>query len=264
MGGQGSFHESDLVSGGMKHVVLFSGGAASSYVAYILKQDEKIDNKDIVILHTPTLSEVEDSEKFRLKVARYLKIPMTVWGRGEDIWDLIDRYTAIPGQFMPFCTQMLKQQMKEEYFKYLKSIGEEWIEYVGYGPDEWRRVQKATARNEMMKRQVRFPLFEMKISNEECKRIIRDEWKIELPSSYQTLKHNNCIPCFKGGKEYFKAIWRYYPNEYERAAVKEEETGHKVFKDISLRELAERFKNDKEWNDSQFQIADFLPCECWV
>lgn len=119
----------------MKHVVLFSGGAASSYVSYLLKQDETIDNKDIVLLHTPTLSECEDSEKFRLKVARYIGIPMTVWGRGEDIWDCIDRNGAIPGQFLPFCTQQLKQQMKEQYFKYLESTGETWIEYVGYGPD---------------------------------------------------------------------------------------------------------------------------------
>ena len=134
----------------MKHIVLFSGGAASSYVAYLVKkeQEEKGNIKDIVLLHTPTLSECEDSEKFRLKVARYLKLPMTVWGRGEDIWEVIERNNAIPGQFMPFCTQQLKQQMKEEYYKYLKSIGEDFIEYVGFGVDEWQRMQRAVARAE--------------------------------------------------------------------------------------------------------------------
>lgn len=247
---------------GMKHVVLFSGGAASSYVAYLLTQE--IDKKDIVILHTPTLSECEDAEKFRLKVARYIKIPMTVWGRGEDIWEVIDRNGAIPGQFMPFCTQQLKQKMKEEYYKYLTSIDETWIEYVGYGPDEWRRVQKSAARNLQLGREVRFPLFDRKISNEECKRIISKDWKIELPSSYETLKHNNCIPCFKGGKEYFRAIWKNYPEQYEKACKKEEEVGYTVFRDISLSDLAKKFQNDKEWDESQLQIADFVPCECWV
>ncbi len=248
----------------MKHVVLFSGGAASSYVAYLLKKDKKIDNKDIIILHTPTLSECEDSEKFRLKVARHLKLPMTVWGDGRDIWELIDDYSAVPGQFMPFCTERLKQDMKEQYFNYLKRCKEEWIEYVGYGPDEWRRVQKSMARNEALGRQVRFPLYDKGISSEECKRIIHEEWKIELPSAYKTLQHNNCIPCFKGGKEYFKAVYWNYPVQYQKAIEKENSTGHTVFKDISLKDLAVIFDNDKQWRDSQYQIADFIPCECWT
>lgn len=146
-----------LVSGGMKHVVLFSGGAASSYVAYLLTQDKEIEKKDIVFLHTPTLSECEDSEKFRLKVARYLKIPMTVWGKGEDIWDVIERNNAIPGQFMPFCTQQLKQQMKEEYYKYLKSIGEDFTEYVGFGIDEWQRMQKSNCKGREYRQKSEIP-----------------------------------------------------------------------------------------------------------
>lgn len=248
----------------MKHVVLFSGGAASSYVAYLLTQDKDIPFKDIVFLHTPTLSECEDSEKFRLKVARKCKVPMTVWGRGEDIWECIDRNGAIPGQFLPFCTQQLKQMMKEEYFRYLKKCGEDWIEYVGYGPEEWKRVQNSTARNEALGRQVKFPLAERGISSQECKRIIREEWKIELPSAYKFLKHNNCIPCFKGGKDYWYAVWKEYPEEYHRAAEKEEQVGYTVFRDMSLIELEKKFQNDKEWEDMQISLWDFIPCECWT
>ena len=248
----------------MKHVVLFSGGAASSYVAYLLKQDKEISNKDIVLLHTPTLSECEDSEKFRLKVARYLKLPITVWGRGEDIWDCIDRNGAIPGQFIPFCTEQLKQQMKEQYFRYLKQCEEDWIEYVGYGPDEWKRIQKSVAKNDKLGRKVRFPLAEKNISSDECKRIIRDEWGIKLPSSYKSLKHNNCIPCFKGGKDYWYAVWKSYPEQYHRAAEKEEEVGYTVFRDVSLKELENKFRSDKEWEDMQMNLSDFIPCDCWT
>jgi len=185
-------------------------------------------------------------------------------GRGEDIWDCIERNSAIPGQFMPFCTQQLKQQMKEEYFKYLTSIGETWIEYVGYGPDEWQRVQKSVARNEAMGREVKFPLFEKKISSDECKRIISEEWGIELPSAYQSLKHNNCIPCFKGGKGYFRSVWKNYPEQYQKAVEAEERCGYTVFKDKSLKELAMIFQNDKEWDDSQMDLSDFIPCDCWT
>lgn len=249
----------------MKHVVLFSGGAASSYVAYLVKkeQEEKGNIKDIVLLHTPTLSECEDSEKFRLKVARYLKLPMTVWGRGEDIWEVIERNNAIPGQFMPFCTQQLKQQMKEEYYKYLKSIGEDFIEYVGFGVDEWQRMQRAVARAEQKGRTVRFLLIENQIKSEDVKKIIQEEWKIELPTAYKTLKHNNCIPCFKGGKKYFYDVYKNYPNEYEKAMKKEEEVGYTVFKDVSLKELQMKFENDKQWEENQMTLNDFIPCDCW-
>jgi len=248
----------------MKHVVLFSGGAASSYMAYLLKENKEINNKDIILLHTPTLSECEDSEKFRLKIARYLKLPITVWGRGEDIWDCIDRNGMVPGQWVPFCTNQLKQQMKDQYFRYLKECGEDWIEYVGFGPDEYRRVQKSLARHEEKGWKVKFPLFEQKISNDECKRIITEVWHIELPSAYRYLKHNNCIPCARGGKGYFRLVWEHYPKEYWKLAEKEEQYGYTVFKDISLKELAEKFQNDKEWEDSQLNLSDFIPCECWT
>lgn len=246
----------------MKHVVLFSGGAASSYVAYLLKEDKNINDRDIVLLHTPTLSECTDSEKFRLKVARYLKLPMTVWGRGEDVWDCIDRNHAVPGQFLPFCTMQLKQEMKEQYYRYLKKCGEEWTEYVGYGPDEWRRVQKSMARNEAKGRIVKFPLFEAGVSSEVCKRIIQEDWMVDLPSAYQSLKHNNCIPCFKGGKAHWYEVWKNYPEEYQKAVRKEEEIGYTVFKDHSLKELETKFRNNKEWEDMQLSLWDYIPCEC--
>ena len=241
----------------MKHVVLYSGGAASSYMAYLVANDRTIFKKDIVLLHTPTLSECEDSEKFRLKVARHIGIPMTVWGRGEDIWDLIDRNNAIPGQFMPFCTQQLKQQMKEEYYKYLRSIGETFVEYVGFGPEEERRVIKAQKRAKLLGREVRFPLYEQDVSSAECKRIVTEEWGIALPSAYEKLKHNNCIPCPKGGKEYFRDVWEYYPDEYFKLAKREQEIGYTVFKDHSLYEMAVMFKADT-WKDTEI----VLRCGC--
>ena len=246
----------------MKHVVLFSGGAASSYVAHLVV--EEFGRKDIVLLNTPTWSEDPDIYRFLCQAARKLKLPITMWGDGRDIWKLIEDYSAVPGQFMPFCTERLKHDMKEQYYKYLNRIGEDFVEYVGFGIDEVSRVQKAYARAEKLGRKVRFPLVEKRISDYEIKKFIKQEWKIELPNAYNTLKHNNCIPCFKGGKNYFYQVYKFYPDKFKRAQDAEKKTGYTVFKDITLEELGKRFESDKEWEESQFQIADFIPCDCYV
>ena len=105
--------------------------------------------------------------------------------------------------------------------------------------------------------------YENQIKSEDVKKIIQEEWKIELPTAYKTLKHNNCIPCFKGGKKYFYDVYKNYPNEYEKAMKKEEEVGYTVFKDISLKELKMKFENDKQWEENQMTLNDFIPCDCW-
>lgn len=216
----------------MKHVVLFSGGANSAYVAYLIIK--KYGKQDVVLLHTPTLSENHDADTFRYRVARYLKVPITEWGDGLNLNELIENYGAVPGQFMPFCTQRLKQEMKEQYYKYLSSIGEDFVEYIGFGIEKWNRGQKALARAKANGREVRFPIFEEKIKGEEIKRIIQDEWKISLPEAYK------------------------------RATEHEERFGYTVFKGCSLKELHDKFQNDKEWDEMQLSLEDWIPCECWT
>jgi hypothetical protein len=77
----------------------------------------------------------------------------------------------------------------------------------------------------------------------DCKRIIREEWGIELPKTYLLgFEHNNCIPCWKSGsKDYWKLVWKHYPERYQMAIEMEEYTGHTHFKGISLTELARKW-----------------------
>lgn len=243
----------------MKHIVLFSGGAASSYVAYLVAQEQQ--NKNVILLHTPTFSEHEDTDRFRCQVARYLKLPITTWGDGRDIWQIIEDNNCIPSQFIPFCTQQLKLKMAEQYYK---TLDEDFILYYGYGIDEWRRIQKQYARFELIGRKARYPLFEQKITSEQIKKAITEEWKIKLPEPYKYLKHNNCIPCFKAGLYEWKNYWLYYPEQFQKAIDVEEKIGHTVFKGISLKELAEKWKHNKKFDDSQISLFDSMPCECVI
>jgi 3'-phosphoadenosine 5'-phosphosulfate sulfotransferase (PAPS reductase)/FAD synthetase len=97
----------------MKHIVLFSGGANSSYAAYLVLQ--KIKKKDVILLHTPTYSEDKDADRFRKEISEYLNHPITEQADGRNIWELIRDRKYIPSQFMPFCTQQLKINQSEKF-----------------------------------------------------------------------------------------------------------------------------------------------------
>ncbi len=133
--------------------------------------------------------------------------------------------------------------------------------------NEWRRIQKVIARNEG-KYKYRFPLFEKKISGEEVKRVIREEWRICLPEPYKFLQHNNCLPCWKQGKSGFYLIWKHYPEQFWRAVEMEEKYGpYTLFKDHSLRELAEIWQGQKEFQDTfipLFEMEESIPCMCAI
>lgn len=246
----------------MLHIIQFSGGAASAYVAYLVAQEQGKENT--VLLFHDTKAEHEDADRFRKQVAEYIGVPITEISKELDLWELIEKNKALPSQFMPFCTTELKQKQGEKYIKKLEKEGIEFILYNGFGPDEWRRVQKATVRAEAQGRTVKSPLFERNISNTEVKRIIRDEWKICLPQPYIYLEHNNCIPCFKAGKSHFYKVWKHYPRQFQKAKAMEELTGHTVFKNISLSEL------EKQWEAAKGQITfeewenEAIPCMCAI
>jgi 3'-phosphoadenosine 5'-phosphosulfate sulfotransferase (PAPS reductase)/FAD synthetase len=239
----------------VKHIVLFSGGASSSYTAYLVLK--KVKRKDIVLLHTPTYSEHPEADRFRKDVSNFLNIPITVQADGRDIWRLINDYKYIPSQFMPFCTQQFKINQSEKFFNSLK---EKFIQYIGYGVDEWKRVQRTYTRNLTKGRIVKFPVYESGLNDSEIKKIIQDDWGIKLPSVYKYLKHNNCIPCFKAGKSEWKNFYLHYPEQYKKAIEAEKLTGYTVFKDMSLEELAEIFKHNKKFEDNQIKMD--IPCMC--
>lgn len=233
---------------------MFSGGASSSVMAEMVVKEHGRENT--VLLFTPTYAEHKDADRFRHQVANKLEMPITVVADGRDLWTLIDENNCLPGFHIPFCTTELKIKQSRKYWK---MINDDFIVYFGYGMEEWRRVQKQLARLEVEGVKSKYPVFDKKITNDEVKRIIREEWKICLPEPYKYLEHNNCIPCFKGGKGHFEKVARYYPNEFKRAMALEEKIGYTVFKDITLKEIWERVQSSKEL---LFDDDYGIPCMC--
>jgi hypothetical protein len=234
---------------------MFSGGATSSYMSWLVAQEHG--KQDVILLHTPTYSEHEDADRFREQVSDYIGLPMTPQADGRDIWQLIDDNKCLPSDRFPFCTRILKL---EQRIKFCEKLKEDYILYYGLDVDEYLRAQNLYVKSLVYGVTVKFPLIEKLIKGRDAKKIITDEWHICLPEPYKHLKHNNCIPCFKAGIKEWRKYWLYYPDRFYKAVDKERQIGHTVFKGISLLELVE------VWERNQEQGLDIpetsIPCMC--
>jgi 3'-phosphoadenosine 5'-phosphosulfate sulfotransferase (PAPS reductase)/FAD synthetase len=242
----------------MKHIVLFSGGANSSYLAWLVSKEQ--DKRDVILLHTPTYTEHPDADRFREQVSEYIGIPITVQADGRDVWQLIKDNHCLPSERIPFCSRTLKS---EQAAKFYKILGEEFIVYFGYDATEWRRVQRTSARLEVSGYKAEYPLLDWHLSSDDIKDIIRNEWKICLPEPYLYLNHNNCLPCFKGGQKHFYQVWKHYPDYYAMAEKAEKDIyplyEHTVFKDTNLTKLREQWQSQMPMFPDE---DDMRPCMC--
>jgi hypothetical protein len=167
-----------MVREDMKHIILFSGGAASSYMADLVAKEH--DGKDVVLLHTPTHAEHPDADRFREQVSRHIGIPMTIQADGRSLWELIDDQGILPNHFAPYCTRILKMETR---VKFCDQLDDDYILYFGYGVNEWRRIQKVAASGI----KCAFPLYDQKIQDATIKNAIREDWKICLPQPYRSI-----------------------------------------------------------------------------
>lgn len=235
---------------------MFSGGASSAYTAKLVI--DKYGKENTILLHTPTYAEHETADVFRERVSNYLDVPITIQEDGRNLWQLIDDNNCLPSFHIPFCTQQLKIKQTDIF---LKNMTEETKLHYGFGTDEYRRIQKVHTRLEVKGYKTEFLVYQNGVKSEDIKKIIQNEWRIELPQPYKYLSHNNCIPCFKAGKAHFKQVCKYYPEEFEKAVQMEHKIGHTVFKDCTLEDIREEVMKSK--NQITFLENDFnIPCEC--
>jgi 3'-phosphoadenosine 5'-phosphosulfate sulfotransferase (PAPS reductase)/FAD synthetase len=237
---------------------MFSGGAASSVVAKMIA--DKYPN-DTILLHTPTGAEHPDADRFRDQVAKFIGLPITIESHKRTLWDLVESYKQIPNDGLPYCTQKMKLIPQDRFLKRFEKQNQDFIQYLGLGVDEWGRMQKVWARNQQKERKVEFPLLDARLTGDDCQKIIREEWKICLPQPYQYLSHNNCIPCYKGGKSHWYKVWKHYRAEFDRSANAERDASNTVFNGVSLDELSEKWTNEPEQMDL-FGDMEGIPCMC--
>jgi hypothetical protein len=253
----------------MKHIVQFSGGAGSAMAAYLVAQ--KVPKEDIILLfHDVKGGHDEDMYRFNADVSEFLGLSITEYSDERTIWEVIKEQKCLPSYpWHPFCTRILKTEVADEFYSLLSSFVNPYSEqgfqlypdepftlYNGYGADEEKRIIKQRKKAPY---KTQYPVYDAGLTSADCKRIISEEWKIELPRPYLLgFEHNNCIPCWKSGsKDYWRKVWKYYPERYQMAIEMEEYTGHTHFKKISLRELAEQWELEGKTKTSRGEV---VPC----
>ena len=246
----------------MRHIVAFSGGAASAVVAKIVSDAGLAPT----LLFHDTMTEPEDNGRFREEVANYLGLPITCKSDGRNIWELFKDEGMLGNGRNTMCSRILKQEKSLEYCK--KNIP--YTLYIGFTVEEWQRAQRTSARYAKHEGiTVKFPLIEQRITKEECLHRVQNCWKIRLPGSYDVFEHANCIPCIKGKKAYWGLIYKYERAAWDKASSAEKEFGHTIFTEAGSLEdeltnclrLADNYLKKKAANEKQESLFDF-PCEC--
>jgi hypothetical protein len=187
-----------------------------------------------------------------------LNLPITIEADGRTIWQLIDDEKCLPSDKIPFCSRILKS---EQAMKFYNKMIDDFIVYFGYDGTEWRRAQNTSARLLHEGINAEYPLLKTGLSSDGIKKIIRDDFKICLPQPYLYLNHNNCLPCFKGGKQHFYQIWKHYPQYFKKAEEAENNIGYSIFKDITLTKLREQWQSQIPMFSND---EDLRPCMCSV
>ncbi|RUL46539.1 hypothetical protein EK386_18965 [Lysinibacillus antri] len=254
---------------------MFSGGAASAYVAYYIVQ--KYGKENCVLFFTDTLWEDIDNYRFMEEVAEYIGLDITYRTDGRTPEEVFYDVRFLGNSRMAKCSEELKVRQTLIYLEELRDIHNlEPILYFGIGPHEQHRavnLQNFYEHNPIEPIATRFPMIETFKEDLDTKKIIRDEWKIALPRMYGLgFSHANCAGrCVRGGLGHYALLYKVWPDQYLEQEAMEERFREKFNKDVSIlkrnskaftlreyRELMDLHGIEKYLSEKD----DSIPCIC--
>jgi 3'-phosphoadenosine 5'-phosphosulfate sulfotransferase (PAPS reductase)/FAD synthetase len=200
------------------YIAMFSGGAASAYVAYLMVQKHGKENS--ILFFTDTLWEHKDNKRFMVEVAEEIGIEIVTVRDGRTPEEVFDETRFLGNSRLAKCSSELKVRQTMIYLEDLRDEGYEPILYFGIGKHEKRRREGIEALyghfplGEPIK--TVFPLYESNIKDDDMKEIITKDWKIELPEMYHLgFSHANCGGrCVRGGFNHYKHLYETWPSVY--------------------------------------------------
>lgn len=263
----------------IKHVILFSGGASSAYVAKWVV--DKYGKENSILFFTDTLWEDKDNYRFLEECAEYIGIEITRRVDGRTPEEVFYDQKFLGNARVAQCSEELKVKQTLIFIEDLRSEGYEPILYFGIDASEKHRIESLKRHYEhypLEPVECRFPLDDSNSNAIRPKDIIRNEWKIKLPRMYDLgFKHANCAGrCVRGGFKHYANLYRVWPDIYKLQEEMEENFRKEFNMDVSMmkkngkpytlkrhrEEVLEKMTPEELELYAKGQDDDAIPCFC--
>jgi 3'-phosphoadenosine 5'-phosphosulfate sulfotransferase (PAPS reductase)/FAD synthetase len=123
----------------IKHIVMYSGGASSAYVAKWVS--DNFGKENTVLLFTDTLWEDEDNIRFMEECAAYIGINITTLRDGRTPEEVFFEEKFLGNARFAKCSEELKVKQTLIFIEELRMKNIEPILYFGIGPHERHRAE---------------------------------------------------------------------------------------------------------------------------
>ena len=209
-------------------VAWFSAGVSSFVATYISKPD--------LVVYIDVANQHPDSIRFVMDCAKLLDAPIEILRDvryGASVDNVIRDRRYINGPSGAQCTTLLKKRVRQEWER--KNLTGDDVYVFGYDASERNRAERL--RGSIVEAALAFPLIERGITKADAHGIC-ESLGVKRPVMYDLgYPNNNCIGCVKGGKGYWNAIRRDFPDVFKRRATQEREIGHSCIRGTFLDEL---------------------------
>lgn len=235
------------------HIIMFSGGASSAYIAKWVVDKYGVENS--ALFFTDTMWEDEDNYRFMEDVSEYIGIEITRVTDGRTPEDVFFEQRFLGNSRMAKCSEVLKVRKTLEYVEELRQKGFEPILYFGIGPHESHRAGSLRKHYEHLPLEpirTAFPMIESVSVEIKARQIIENEWKIKLPRMYELgFHHANCAgKCCRAGMHHFANLYLVWPDRFKEFEEMEERFRTEINNNVSMMK-----KNSKAYTLKEFRTT---------
>ena len=213
-----------------EHIVMFSGGTSSWVTAMRVREAT---GSAPLLLFADTKMEDEDLYRFIDEASAAAGGRLTTLCDGRDPWQVFRDVRMLGNTRIDPCSKILKRQLIRKWLK-ANYEPEDVVIYVGFGPSEENRVERAAKFWKPWK--VAYPLLDHPWLTHDDMVSLLEEEGIEPPRMYTWgFPHNNCGGfCIKAGAKWFKLLLEVHPERYRYHEQKEQEIREYLGKDVSI------------------------------